>query len=122
MVDSELNFPAGAMLTIQREARKNPHGDAVDDDGNVIESGWADRHQIGPCSISTSSSVNFKVGDQRAVGSINVNAPTDSDVRKGDRVKLPNGTVCAISSAIDYPRNPFTGWAPFLSFTLKEVS
>ncbi|WP_032380957.1 hypothetical protein [Rhodococcoides fascians] len=118
----DMDFPAGAMLTVQREAGKNVHGDAVDEDGNVVEGGWSDRHQIGPCSISSSSAINFKVGDQRAIGSITVNAPTDADVRKTDRIKLPSGHVASITSAIEYPRNPFTGWAPFLQFTIREVT
>ncbi|WP_155291662.1 hypothetical protein [Rhodococcoides fascians] len=112
-----MRFPAGAMLIVQRQPELDAHGDPIGGGAG----GWADSHPIGPCDIPTSSTRSSALGDGRATDTVNVNAPADSDIRKTDRVKLPNGMVATITSDIERPVNPFTNWAPFIHFTLKVV-
>lgn len=106
-----MEFPAGSMLTVLRTGKRDPFGDGPTES----------EHQIGPCAQARSSGKPDKVGDERSVTTIGVQAPPGSDIRDGDRVRLPNGRTVALASEVDTPTNPFTGWSPFTTFTLKEV-
>lgn len=105
-----MEFDNGDMFMVRR-----PIGDA-DIHGDVE---YADSHLIGPCAHDESgSSSDFK--QERVSTTISVTAPTNSDVRATDMVRLPDGTLAMVDKA--RPRkNPFTGWAPFLTMTLSEV-
>jgi hypothetical protein len=110
---TDLDFPTGSMLTVFRAPELDPHGDGE----------YAESHQIGPADIAMSSVKPRKGGDNsRALGLLDVRAPADSDIRKSDRVRLPNGDMCEVSSEPNHPRNPFTGWAPFVQFSLMDVT
>lgn len=109
-----LYFPAGSMLGIIRAPVYDPYGDgkrAVD-------------HLIGPCDMPyvTGREAMRSTRETRARAWIDIRAPTGSDVVKSDWVQLPNGLVVAVISEPNTPRNPFTGWAPFIHFMVEEVS
>lgn len=117
MTAGPLEFPAGSMLTVLRAGALDPFGDPVG-------SGFEPVHDVGPCSI-----VREKTGrktdtqQDREVRQVKVRCQqVDADVRKADRIRLPNGRVVRIVSAPYRPTNSFTGWQPSLRFTLEEVS
>ncbi|MFI6168841.1 hypothetical protein ACIBCN_18820 [Nocardia sp. NPDC051052] len=106
---TDLYFTAGVMLTVLRAPALDPHGDGD----------YAEHHQIGPADIPVTSSSDLRVGDSRATRTVPVRIPAGQDIRFTDRVRLPGGTVCAVTSHPDTPANPFTGWRPFTYFTLE---
>ena len=114
-----MNFPAGSMLTVLRAiSGLDEHGDPIGD-GEYTEVG-----EIGPCDCPRNSGGHRDEGQDRDVNTIPVSAPVRSDQPrplKTDRIRLPDGTVAAISSDVVAPTNPFTGWIPFIRFTLTEV-
>ncbi|AVP71359.1 hypothetical protein [Prescottella equi] len=110
-MNAPMEFPAGSMLTVVRGGKRDAFGDGDADS----------EHKIGPCAQARASGKKDEVGDKRSVTTISVQAPTGSDIRDGDRVRLPDGRTVALASEVDTPRNPWTGWSPFTTFTLKEV-
>lgn len=115
---STLEFPAGIDLPVLRPSGGvDRHGDPVGGDG------WTVTHSIGPCSQSRSKpSRKAEVQASRAVSQLRITC-TDltADVRKGDRLRLPNGAVVEVFADPYAPRNPFTGWCPGLVITCEEV-
>jgi hypothetical protein len=114
-VASDLSFPAGSMLAIIRAPSYDPFGDGA----------RAIHHWIGPCDMPYLTGRGWQLHaerESRAHVVIDIRAPADSDVRKSDWVQLPSGVVVAVVSEPNRPRNPFTGWSPFIHFTVEEVS
>ncbi|CAB0503248.1 hypothetical protein CIP107538_01307 [Corynebacterium diphtheriae] len=111
-----LDFPNGATLTIKRVGKI-----AYDDLGDRINT--TSEHTIGPCSIvSTNGHINWEDdGTNRWVGTIDIQAPPQSDVIATDRVYLPNGAYGIIINPPIRPKNPFTGWEPFTQFTIATA-
>jgi hypothetical protein len=110
-----LNFPAGSMLTILRAGTRDAHGDGD----------YGVSHQIGPCDVPQTSSDTPDAPatpGNRAVSTIDVRGPADSDVRKSDRVRFPTGVVGTIVGEPTTPCNPFTKWAPFVYFKVRTVT
>jgi hypothetical protein len=112
-MNDPLDFPAGSTLTVIRptDTPYDKHGDRQ----AVTVS-----HTIGPCSIVDShGQVNHADdGTAKWVGTIDVEAPPGTDVTIHDRIRLPNGDVAVVIRPPERPRNPFTGWEPFVKFTL----
>lgn len=111
-----IDFPHGAELTVVRPTGAtayNKLGDRMDTEVS---------HQIGPCSIIDShGQVNHADdGTARWVGTVDVEAPPDTDITVTDRVILPNGDTAMVVKPPERPRNPFTGWVPFTKFTLSS--
>lgn len=116
MNHSEMTFPFGAMLTVLRDTAAPGVLDKMDSRKPQTAS-----HPIGPCSLAESNG-NFERDGENAgkwIGSITVNAPVGSDITELDRVQLPNGTIGVVSVPPVTPTNPFTGWSPFVQFTLS---
>lgn len=114
-ITDPIDFPHGALLTVVRPTGTIAY-DKLGDRLPVEES-----HQIGPCSIVDShGQIDLSdEGNPRWVGTVDVEAPPSNDVRVTDRVKLPNGDVALVIKPPERPRNPFTGWEPFVKFTLS---
>lgn len=112
---SHLEFDAGSTLTILRSS--GPSWDKLGDRAPQEQS-----HEIGPCSIVDShGQVDLATdGTARWVGTISVEAPPASDVRVTDKVRLPNGLVAMVVQPPVRPVNQFTGWSPFVQFTLAS--
>lgn len=111
---SDLDFPAGSMLVVVREAGFDRHGDPV---------GQPTEHEIGPCSIQkTWAGRKTDNTQERLTNRISVTSQNpDDDVIATDKVRLPSGLVVDVSSVPLRPTNPWTGWTPVLRFTLEEV-
>jgi hypothetical protein len=113
-----MDFPDGSTLVVLRAGAIDVHGDGE----HFLE------HDIGPCDVPqvASSAADGDKGGGRVVTQIQVRVSLvldpNPDVVKGDRVRLPDGTVARVTSKPTTPRNPFTGWAPFLYFTLSSVT
>lgn len=110
-----LYFPAGSMLGVIRAAHFDPHGDGD----------YQIDHEIGPCDIPMSalrSEMRGTTHEARSRSFVDVRAPSGSDIRRTDRIRLPSGIVCHLIGEPEYPRNPFTNWAPFVHFQLEVVS
>ncbi|MBQ7804824.1 MULTISPECIES: hypothetical protein [Rhodococcus] len=107
-----MEFPAGSMLTVLRAPEVDVHGD-----GDYEEIG-----SIGPCDSPRLPGGHQGNRQDRDTNTIPVSAPVGSDVRKSDRIKLPDGTIASITSDVEPQTNPFTGWTPFIRFTLTEVT
>lgn len=117
---TNLTFDAGVTLTVLRHARN------LDDklgDAQPIESS----HSIGPCGIIDSRGrVNLEDdGTARWVGTVTVEVQVDNhsdkplpDVQVGDKIRLPNGETGLVVQPPSVPRNPFTGWIPYLHFVM----
>lgn len=45
---------------------------------------------------------------------------TSADIRRGDRISYAGGTWTVEGFPV-VPKNPFTGWAPYLVVSIKEV-
>lgn len=109
-----LDFPHGSTLTVLRAKEQQPYnhlGDVAD----VEES-----HTIGPCSIVDQAG-NFDYaanGTAEWIGTVDVHAPPETDVKATDKIRLPNGDTAIVIKPPKRPVNPFTGWAPFVQFTL----
>lgn len=108
-----LDFPHGSILQVIR-----PVTVAVDKLGDRLPTEAA--HNIGPCSIVDShGNIDYADdGTARWIGTVDVEAPPGSDIRAADRVRLPNGDIALVVRPPERPRNPFTGWEPFVKFTL----
>lgn len=105
-----MTFEHGDMLTVRRGG--------VDEYGDPTPG--ASEHQIGPCAVKVSESQISTDGDGPRNRTIyTVSAPPDSDIRETDRVVLPDGTEAVVTVAPTRPRNPFTGWQPFVRFTVS---
>lgn len=103
-----MRFDYGHMLTVRRGG--------VDEYGDPI--GWDDSHQIGPCAVRESEQqINTDGDGPRNRTVYTVSAPPESDVKETDRVVMPDGTEAVVTVAPSRPRNPFTGWQPFVRFT-----
>lgn len=111
---ADMDFAAGSMLTVERGGEIDPHGDSE----------YFFTHEIGPCDVPQTSSTTPSSDEagRRVVSAIQVRGPVDSDIRKSDRVRLPNGVLCTVSSEPSIPKNPFTGWSPFIYFNLTAVT
>lgn len=115
---TNLFFDAGSMLTVTRGGTTNKLGDVTDK---------AVSHQIGPCGIVDSrGNVNLEEdGTARWVGTVTVEVQIDSDsgelpdVKVTDQIILPNGDTGIVIQPPEVPRNPFTGWVPFLRFSMS---
>lgn len=102
-----MNFGAGQMVTVHR-TKRDAYGDPLPGEG---------QHEIGPCAIAvTEQQMNTDGEGPRARTVYVVSAPTDSDIRESDRVTMPDGTPAVVTKAPKRPRNPFTGWQPFVRF------
>ena len=110
---TDLDFPHGANLTVMR-----PTGPSYDKLGNVADA--TESHTIGPCSIvDQHGTIDYaEDGTARWVGTVDVQAPPESDVKAADKIALPNGDVAIVVKPPERPRNPFTGWTPFIQFTI----
>lgn len=109
---SPMAFPHGDELTIIR-------GGGVDAFGDPIPG--HSEHTIGPCAIAHREDViNVDGEGPRDRARIVVTCPPDSDVKEGDRVRFPTGHVAVITNAPVAPKNPFTGWQPFIKFTCSS--
>jgi hypothetical protein len=109
-----LYFPAGSTLGIFRA----PSYDAFGDGARVVH------HYIGPCDMPFMSGRESAMRggkENRARSFIDIRAPAGSDVVKSDWVQFPNGLIVAVISEPNGPKNPFTGWQPFLHFMVEEV-
>lgn len=113
MTSNDLDFPHGAELTVLRS-----DGESWDKRGNRTVKLVS--HQIGPCSIVDShGQVDLDAdGIAKWVGTVSVEAPPETDIRVTDNVQLPNGVVAMVVQPPERPVNPFTGWCPFVKFTL----
>lgn len=113
-LSNDLSFPAGSMLTVERVGAV-----AYDNMGDRLDTSTS--HNIGPCSVVGSSGrVDWEQdGSARWVGTVDVQAPPEADVMVTDRVHLPNGEYGVIVTPPQRPRNPFTGWTPFIQFTMS---
>lgn len=111
---TDLDFPHGAHLTVRRST-----GPAYDKLGNRADT--AEEHTIGPCSIvDQHGTIDYaEDGTARWVGTVDVQAPPESDVKVTDKIELPNGDVAIVIKPPERPRNPFTGWTPFIQFTIS---
>ncbi len=107
-----LFFPAGSMLGVIRAPAYDPFGDGP----RVIH------HYIGPCDMPYNEMRSMReTRETRARAFIDIRAPTGSDVLKSDWISLPSGLLVRVISEPNTPRNPFTGWAPFIHFMAEEV-
>lgn len=110
-----LYFPAGSMLAVIRAPVYDPFGDGK----RTVD------HYIGPCDMPYMSNARERgatsVREQRARAYIDIRAPAGSDVLKSDWIQLPNGLIVAVISEPNSPKNPFTGWSPFVHFQVEEV-
>lgn len=113
---NSLQFDNGSTLTIVRVS-DGPTWDKLGDRQNTEIS-----HAVGPCSIVDSHGrVNLNDdGTAQWVGTVTVEAPPESDVKVTDRVILPSGEPALVVQPPERPVNPFTGWCPFLKFTLAS--
>lgn len=103
-----MTFGHGEMLTVRRVT--------VDEYGDPVPG--AAEHQIGPCAVKVSESqINTDGEGARNRTTYTVSAPPGSDIRETDRVVMPDGTDAVVTVAPTEPRNPFTGWQPFVRFT-----
>lgn len=114
MTGTDLDFPHGSTLTVLRttnEVAYNDLGDTFDTE---------ESHDIGPCSIvDTHGTINYtEDGAAKWVGTVDVQAPPEADVKVTDQIILPNGDKAIVIKPPERPRNPFTGWTPFIQFTL----
>ena len=110
-----LDFPHGATLTVHRaEETYSRLGDKAE---------TTTTRAIGPCSIVDShATLNREENGEGAwVGTVDVAAPPGVDIRHNDRVVLPNGDVAVVIKPPERPVNPFTGWTPFIRFTLANA-
>lgn len=107
-----MEFPGGSMLTVVRGGEADAFGDSAP----------LSEHQIGPCAASKSGAGHQEHRQDRDTNSVSVTAPPDSDIRKSDQVRLPDGKLATVTSEVFAPVNPFTKWAPFVKFTLTEVT
>jgi hypothetical protein len=109
-----LYFPTGSMLAVIRAHSYDPFGDGA----RAID------HWIGPCDMPYLSGREGMRSNRetRARAYIDIRAPSGSDVLKSDGIQLPNGLLVAVIAEPNTPRNPFTGWAPFVHFMVEEVS
>ena len=110
---TDLDFPHGATLTVMRA-----NGPSYDKLGNLADT--TESHEIGPCSIvDQHGTIDYaEDGTARWVGTVDVQAPPQSDVKAADKIRLPNGDVALVVKPPERPRNPFTGWTPFIQFTI----
>ena len=110
---TDLDFPHGAHLTVMRST-----GPSYDKLGNVADA--TESHTIGPCSIvDQHGTIDYaEDGTARWIGTVDVQAPPESDVKAADKIGLPNGDVAIVVKPPEWPRNPFTGWTPFVQFTI----
>lgn len=110
---TDLDFPHGAHLTVMRST-----GPSYDKLGNVADA--TESHTIGPCSIvDQHGTIDYaEDGTARWVGTVDVQTPPESDVKAADKIALPNGDVAIVVKPPERPRNPFTGWTPFIQFTI----
>lgn len=109
-----LDFTAGATLTVKRATGASAY-DKLGDAQPVDTS-----HEIGPCGlIDSHGQVNHNSdGTARWVGTVTVEAPPDSDVKVLDRILLPSGEEGLVIQPPERPRNPFTGWTPYITFRM----
>ncbi len=111
---ASMQFPGGFMLTIKRPGAFDAHGDAT----------YTDLAPQGPCFIPRKprARVGMSSGlDGRVQERIHVRAPVGMDVRREDRVTMPNGLTLKVLSDPELARNPFTSWEAYLTFQLTEV-
>lgn len=110
---TDLFFDAGATLTVVPLAGFDMFGDPL---------GYAEEYDIGPCSIVDSHGQvqQSEDGHARWVGTVDVQAPPDTKLKVTDKIRLPNGTIGVVTQPPEKPVNPFTGWAPFVRFTMAS--
>lgn len=110
---TDLDFPHGANLSVMRSS-----GPVYDKLGNMSDA--TEVHEIGPCSIvDQHGTIDYaEDGTARWIGTVDVQAPPESDVKAADKIGLPNGDVAIVVKPPERPRNPFTGWTPFVQFTI----
>ncbi|WP_280455885.1 hypothetical protein [Nocardia brasiliensis] len=103
-------YPHGVMIEIYREGEPDAYGDLRDADGQLLDRYAHLSHTIGPCAISWTTSEEYIDGETITIAA-QVTAPTGSDVRSTDRVKIA-GEPFRIVGAVLVPRNSFSGWSP----------
>lgn len=110
-----MHFPAGSDLIVRRFPGRDPHGDPI---------GEPSEHRIGPCDAPVTEGMgpDQPHNPNLTNTTLSIRAPSGSDVKKGDEVVLPDGRKASVKSAPESPKNPFTGWAPFLHFNVKVMS
>lgn len=107
----EMTFDCGETLTVLRGRELDEFGDPT---------GKERTHTIGKCAIRRQESRISRDGESLSDrATITVTAPPGSDIKETDRVRLPDGTTAVVTTAPIRPRNPFTGWQPFVKFTLE---
>lgn len=77
-------------------------------------------HQVGPVAVSDPGGSTESERQERVVSTISYTAAPDADVRETDRIETEDGSIYTVES-VEAPRNPFTGWTPFITFTVKAV-
>lgn len=117
MTAGDLSFPAGAMLPVTRRAvTYDPLGGSTPEIQSV--------GVIGPCStVGTHGQYSNDDANGRGkwVGTVDIQAPPDRDIVKaGDFIELPSGELGVVTTTPDRPVNPFTGWAPYIRFTIAN--
>lgn len=119
---ASFTFPGGIILGVQR-----PVGGGYDHFGDPIGEEWAWHHDIGPCDVPVKAMRMRGRAEERARAVWDIGAPVGSDVRKADRIVFPAGLLAPTELIFpviiepEYPRNPWTGWQPFIHFQLEEV-
>lgn len=111
---TDLSFREGSFLTVNRTAGVETR----DKRGNLKAT--EESHPIGPCSTLTQKGTFAadKDGHSKWVGTVDVQAPTNSDITERDTITLPNGQKAIVIKPPHRPTNPFTGWSPFVTFTI----
>lgn len=107
-----MTFPYGVMLTVQRATPGDRYGPGQ----------FADHHTIGLCAVDYSASTENTNQREAVTVDVVVFAPTGSDVKATDRIKLPNGDVFRVVGAPAPWQSPFTGWAPGITIRLARTT
>ncbi|XAO35444.1 head-to-tail stopper [Gordonia phage Morgana] len=110
-----LEFPAGSTLMLQRRTGAAPSRYGGGEDA------YADHHTIGPCSVLQSSTGSRGEHQSTPSHTATIGAPTGSDVKVGDRIVLPSGTVAKVTALPIPNSNPWTGWTPRIRVVVEAV-
>ncbi|MGV9540925.1 hypothetical protein ACWDSF_06330 [Nocardia beijingensis] len=115
-------FSAGETVTVIRPPQRDRFGDRI---------GTDTEHTIDGCGINQEESseagslrVSAKESDRRntVLTRVELLCPPGADIRAGDKVRLPNGSVYEVDGNPWTPHNPFTAWEPGLIAKLRGIS
>jgi len=105
-------FSAGETVTVIRPAARNRVGDRT---GEPVE------HTIDNCGINQSSTSEVTDRRETTVTGVELMCPPRADIRAGDKVRLPSGSVYEVDGEPWTPHNPFTAWEPGCIVRLRGV-